>query len=287
MAETKKKERPTRFDAAFEFHLSQLGVHAEHFKAESIKPRNINDIQNALSTKRDDVSPSMHEDYKNALLQVVNEQNVKTEVTRYFFGKSAIFKQADVLFTDMTPISDSHPHKLPMPDYFDGARPEMLNLALREDETLRSQIIPTTNHSVPVAPSFFFEVKGPNGKFIELKRQACYYAAHGARAMHALQNYGKAVLEYDGAAYSYSAVYNPSPSLGFLTLYAHYIQVSPAKDGTMTPYYYMTYLSEYPLRDENTFCQAVTAFRNLRELAQEQRNAIIKAANARAEELSM
>ncbi|RYP49979.1 hypothetical protein DL768_004414 [Monosporascus sp. mg162] len=83
--------------------------------------------------------------------------------------------------------------------------------------------------SVPVAPNFFLEAKAPKGAANVLKRQACYNGAYGARAMHALQNYGEEELGFDGNAYTYSSTCHA----GTLKLYAHHVTPPTAPGGLM------------------------------------------------------
>lgn len=81
-------------------------------------------------------------------------------------------------------------------------------------------IIPTRHAHAPVVPSFFLEAKAPKGGADVALRQACYDGAHGARAMHSLQNYGKTDPAYDENTYAYSSNYHD----GKLLLYTHHIQ---------------------------------------------------------------
>jgi hypothetical protein len=51
-------------------------------------------------------------------------------------------------------------------------------------------------------------VKGPDGNAAILQQQASYDAAHGARAMLAIQSYGKDGYTYDGSAYTIASTYH-------------------------------------------------------------------------------
>lgn len=107
----------------------------------------------------------------------------------------------------------------PKPDFFDGSRLEDLSEKLRNDQTLRSKVVPTKHRSVPVAPNFFLEVKGPNGNSYVALMQALPYGVYVARAMHALQTYRVDEPVYDGKAYTFSSTYHD----GTLKLYPHFM----------------------------------------------------------------
>ncbi|KAH6628900.1 hypothetical protein F5144DRAFT_605010 [Chaetomium tenue] len=95
----------------------------------------------------------------------------------------------------------------------------------------------------PVVPNFFLEVEDPEGGAIASKRRAGYDGAIGARAIHALQNYGADEPTFDGSAYTYSSTYHAGT--GTLQLYAHHPTPPTALDGR--PEYHMTQLSGYAL----------------------------------------
>lgn len=139
-------------------------------------------------------------------------------------------------------------------------------------------IIPTKNADVPVAPNFLLEVKALKGGADVALRQALHDGAIGARAMHALQNYGEEHPGFDGNSYSYSSIYHAA---GTLQLYTHHVTAPTAPGGR--PEYHMTKLRGFDMTDSlETFVQGATAFRNARDLAQRHRNRFIQAADTRA-----
>jgi hypothetical protein len=132
-------------------------------------------------------------------------------------------------------------------------------------------------HDKPMAPNFFMEVKGPIGSPAVAARQARYDGAFGARAMHALQNYGKNELEYDGSAYVFSSTYHD----GMLKLYAHHMTASTEPDGQ--PEYHMTQVDAWAMTGNvDDFRRGATAFRNARDLAKRHRDGFVQSANATA-----
>ncbi|KAI0427387.1 hypothetical protein F5Y09DRAFT_33451 [Xylaria sp. FL1042] len=142
-------------------------------------------------------------------------------------------------------------------------------------------LVPTKHPRAPVAPNFFLEVKRENGDPAVMRREACYDAAYGVRAMHYLQNYGQKMPVYDGNAYTFSSTYHSGTSS--LVLYAHYSTPPPAVGDR--PEYNMTRIRGFDLaNDHEGFVTAVTALRNIRDLAKRYRGDIIDAANLRARE---
>ena len=71
------------------------------------------------------------------------------------------------------------------PDLYIGARPRQLNQQVLDE--LSGQIIPLTQHDLPVVPNFFLAVNGSDATPGEAGRQACYDGALGARGIHSLQ----------------------------------------------------------------------------------------------------
>ncbi len=109
------------------------------------------------------------------------------------------------------------------------------------------------------------------------KRQAMQDGAYGARAMHSLQSYSEGKPVYDGNAYTVTSTYHAGT--GTLQLYTTH--PTRGEDG-ISPEYHMTQVSGWALTGNiKSFREGVTAFRNARDWAQEQRDAFISAANKR------
>ncbi|PKK54155.1 hypothetical protein CI102_1359, partial [Trichoderma harzianum] len=147
------------------------------------------------------------------------------------------------------------------PDYFDGVTFGSINQGVRDD--LGGLIIPSKHIGAPIAPNFFLEVRRPSGNAVTTKTEMCYYGACGARAMDAMQNYGRFEPEYDGNAYSFSSTYIN----GLLKIYAHFI-VDPDQTGGTLPAYHMFELKAFNMTSTyKDFIDGCAAFRNARELA--------------------
>lgn len=219
------------------------------------------------------------DDFQQRDEYVVWEDEVMATVVPVICGNADIPTAQNVLFAELAPLTSSYDDvAIPKPDLFDGARLGDIDERVRTPEgDLYPLIIPTRHATVPVAPSFFLEAKVPRGTPGALKRQACYDGAYGARAMHALQNYGEDEPRFDGNSYTYSSTYHA----GALRLYAHHVTPPTAPGGR--PEYHMTQLSAFAMTsNRDAFVRGATAFRNARDLAQRHRDSFIQTANARA-----
>ncbi len=255
------------------------------------KPANLDELQRALSARRPSLSSSQFTEEAFDAFQLRNKTptagTVKRAVVPILEGNPNpdILTERDLHFTNIMPITGATTVKA-VPDCFDGVGAGAIEHKIRSHKVegnLNNLIVPTKHPEAPVAPNFFLESKAPGGNADVARRQALHDGAIGARAMHALQNYGLDVEApiFDGNAYAYSATYQG----GTLYLYAHHVMPSSSPDGG-TPQYYMTALDMYGMgvRYEK-FVEGSTAFRNLREWAHRQRDTLVQAANARARQL--
>jgi hypothetical protein len=160
------------------------------------------------------------------------------------------------------------------PDRYHGARPEQLNRQIRIE--LNDQIVPSTQHDLPIVPNFFLAAKGPDGSASVAKRQACYDGALGARGVHSLQEYGKDEPEFDNNASTLTSIYHN----GQLQMFTSHPSKSDTSD---QPEYYMTQLRSFSMTDNpDTFREGATWYRNGRDWAKEQRDDAIRRANEKA-----
>ncbi|GAB0145576.1 hypothetical protein EsHS_00006003 [Epichloe bromicola] len=269
----------SRYGKEFEQHLRDHGVYMNNRKS---KPLNTEEARARLEQSRASLSPSQFtaeqfETFQRKNEDVVFESDVMADVIPIICGSCRIPSKQNVLFTELAPLTTSNAVR-PKPDHFDGANLEILNVEVRNDSEIKQNVIPTKHPSVPVAANFFIEAKGPDGNASVAHRQACYDGAYGARAMHALQNYGKSQPEYDGNAYTYSSTYHPAT--GTLQLYAHHV-TAPSPTGERQEYH-MTPTGAYALtHSRESFVQGAAAFRNARDTARRHRDHFIQAANSR------
>jgi hypothetical protein len=206
---------------------------------------------------------------------VINEGEVMRHVFPIIAGNSDILNKENLQFTRLDSMTGGVTID-PKPDFYDGARLEDIDKSVREE--LGPYIIPTGHRTAPVAPNFFMEAKAPHGAADVAKRQALQNGAYGARAMHSLQSYSAGKPVYDGNAYTVTTTYHA----GTGTLQMYTTHPTQGED-CISPEYHMTQVSGWALTGNiNTFREGVTAFRNARDWAQEQRDAFITAANKRA-----
>ena len=275
----------TAYGHEFEQHFIDHGIYPivyEHPDGRPTpKPGNLGDLRRRLAAPRASLSPSQFDeskfdDFQREIMRPVGERRLMRTVVPVLGGTADILNEQDVLFTRLAPITDGTIPR-PMPDYFDGARRQDICGTVRND--LMEVIMPTARAGDPVLPNFFLEVKGSRGDGFVARRQACYDGAIGARAMHSLQNYRRNEPIYDGNAYNISSTF--CSGLGALHVYAHH-PTKPATPGER-PEYHMTQVNAYAMTsDRDTCVKGLTAFRNARDWAKEQRDRFIEAANARA-----
>ncbi|KAH7137578.1 hypothetical protein EDB81DRAFT_844130 [Dactylonectria macrodidyma] len=214
---TTTKKSTTAYNRGFEQHLTD---HTVHPTWKSRKP-NLEDTRAALAVPRQSLSPSKFSDgafetFQDSNAQSKDEDDVKTHVVPTIIGTRRTDHPfaMNTLFGNLEPLTDGTLAPA-NPDIYYGAYPEELDRSIRGK--LTGHIIPSTMQDKPMAPNLFMEVKGPDGSAAVATRQARYDGALGARAMHALQNYGKEEPEYDSNAYSFSSTYHD----GTLKLFAH------------------------------------------------------------------
>ena len=162
--------------------------------------------------------------------------------------------------------------KKPKPDLYWGARSEQIDRRVRPD--LDRQIVPSTKDTYPATPNSFLEAKGPDGSVAVKTMQACYDGAIGARAVHALQNYGQAEPTFDKKAYAISSTYHD----GTLEIHSHHPS-QPLRLGEPSQYHMTSLRGFLPTDSPEIFRQGVGAFQNARDLATQQRDVLINQAN--------
>lgn len=273
-----KTKKSSAYNPGFDQHLTDHSIYATR---KSQKP-SLEQAKAALLVPRPSLSPSRFSDgafnsIQEADADAKDEGDIMKHVILPIAGpRDANYPStSDVVFGNLEPLTDGT-IVAPKPDIALGALPEQLHPSIRNE--LQHHIIPSTATDRLLAPNFFVEAKGPSGSAVVMTRQARYDGAVGARAMHTLQNYGRDEAVYDGNAYTYSSTYYGAT--GTLQLYAHHTTAPVTKEGR--PEYHMTQLKAYALMsDRESFVQGATAYRNLRDLAKQQRDTFIEDANAR------
>ncbi|KAL2870697.1 uncharacterized protein BJX67DRAFT_390487 [Aspergillus lucknowensis] len=285
--ETKPKNT-TVYDKHFEEHIENHGVYLPLSTypdgTEPSEPENFAEIRMTLRNRRPsltlppDLLEREYERFARLNKNAADEQLVIKSILPVLEGKEKDGYQtgAGHPFKELAPLTDGTLAPA-QPDFYHGARPNQLKSAIRKQ--LKNQIIPTTKRSRPIAPNFFIEVKGHDGSILVATRQACYDGALGARAMHSLQQFGN--RDYDNNAYAMASTYHAG-CLGLYTIHPTRSRLNDDPDHRTD--YVMTQVGQWALHGSSeTYKQGLTAYRNARDLAKEQRDRFIKQANERYE----
>ncbi|EQL29449.1 hypothetical protein BDFG_07884 [Blastomyces dermatitidis ATCC 26199] len=266
----------------FEQHLIDHGIYPEGYRYPSgqkpRKPKNWTVINQQLDRPRDSLSPSRFteeefEKFKEANTDATVELLTNSVIPTIEGGitdRKAV--GGGYPFGNLKPLTDGTISSA-WPDRFFGARPEQLDRQIRCN--LHDTIVPSTQDSRPILPNFYLEVKSSDQSAAVAKRQACYDAALGARAMQNIQSYGNSELAYDSNAYTIASTYHD----GTLKLYtSHPIKTVGARH---EPEYIMTQLNSWSMTGNlGTFQQGATWYRNARDWAKERRDEFVETANA-------
>ena len=271
---TRRSQKTGPYNVDFSSHLADHHIYAPTLKQ---KP-NLQEIREALAVPLPgDLHSQFTEDafeaFSASVVDARSGGDVLANVVPTLLGQNvANYDTArNLIFGNIKPLTDGS-LVAPKPDLYDGVNPTTLDKAIREE--LADVIVPSKAGGNPVVPNFFFEIAGPNSRSEVAELRARYHGAIGARAMHALQSYGKQTPVYDGKAYTFSSVYYR----GILELYAHHLTASTAPGGA--PQYNMTKVWSMSLtHDRETLIKGVTAFQNCRALAKRWRDEFVQAAN--------
>ncbi|CAK7568027.1 MAG: hypothetical protein SEPTF4163_006006, partial [Sporothrix epigloea] len=212
-----QKTGPFNFD--FDSHLTDHHIYSRNLTQ---KP-NLLEIREALAVPLPgDLHSQFTEDafeaFSASVLDARSGGDVLANITPTLLGQNvANYDTArNLIFGNIKPLTDGS-LVAPKPDLYDGVNPTTLDKAIREE--LADVIVPSKSGGNPVVPNFFFEIAGPKSRPMVAELRARYHGAIGARAMNALQSYGKQTPVYDGKAYSFSSVYHR----GILEIYAHHL----------------------------------------------------------------
>ncbi|MCJ1397380.1 hypothetical protein MMC11_000573 [Xylographa trunciseda] len=247
-----------------------------------VRPANYDQLRDRLAKRRDSLSPSRFSefDYKNFLAAIDNahdEGQVMTDVFSVVKGSKVCPSTANRPCNNWMPlISDAL--VTPQPDFYYGERQKPQDADLRK--ALDGLIVPSRSSEAPFLPNFLVEVKAPGASAEIARRQAVYDGALAARAMHHLQAYG-AEEAYDENAYAFTSTYID----GKLEIFAHHM--TPSDQPGKQPSHHTVSIGRWMLDDDiHAFFRGITAFRNLRDLAQGFRESFIAGANSRMDLLT-
>lgn len=250
------------------------------------RPRNYEEIKRRLGKERphdsehlghaalDDLGDTpTHNDLVNCMLPVLHGAKLQGLQNRRF----TILKPADIITPKVKQLA---------PDYYEGVKPSIVNKDLKR--ALRTSIVPTNYSRDPIAPNIFLEFVAESKDSVITRRQAGIDGVLGARCMNSLQNYPATIPDkgpppeqwkFDGNAYAFSVTYRPRD----LTIYS--IHMTPPEPHDTIPGYRIVQIEIYSMVSESSYHEAIAAYRNIRDLAQEYRDHIVAEAGSQAAEL--
>ncbi|MCJ1448908.1 MAG: hypothetical protein MMC23_009427 [Stictis urceolatum] len=244
------------------------------------RPENWDRIKERMAQPRPSLSPSRFSDNEFQIFEqidadVAKEMQVRERVIPVIEGTIPNDKcrAGSIPFNNLAPLITDANLVPGNPDIYYGARPGQLDRRIRDE--LSDQIIPSTQHDLPMAPNFFVAAKGPDGTPAVASRQACYDGALGARGMHTLASYGR------NSRHNTASTITSTYQSGTLKMYVSHVVVN--NEGS--PEYHMSQLNAWSMTgNAKAFREGATAFRNARDWAQEQRDELIEGANEMAQD---
>ncbi|KAE9964998.1 hypothetical protein BLS_007924 [Venturia inaequalis] len=262
-------------DPAFEQRL--LDHHVLTEEDDEAECNNLEAVTSKLRQERASLSPSQFPLEKFRQFKKENrEAKAEADVLKNIIPRIASSHHrslSDRRFTNFASMTDGET-KPAQPDLYEGSPPSELARKVRED--LAHYIVPSSYQNEMLLPNHFTEVKGPDGKASQLRLQATYDAAHGSRAMHQILSYEQDEQRYDGYARSFASTYHSGT--GTLQLYASHA-TAPTEPGG-DPTYRITQLDSYGMTGNyDTHRAGLAAYRNVQDLAKEERDNAIAYAN--------
>ena len=266
-----RPEPLSAYDSNLIQHLRQHSIICYDNDLRGPRPNNIDGITARLREPRPDVAtfgPDEFQDYMNIIYRAEGAL-VIDRLIEAMAGPQGAPKERDVEFRNLEPLTE-HAHLTPAPCALDAAAAG----AIDDDvawELSRSIVVlradGENDDEARMLPNFIVDARGVWEAWDVVERaRACYHGAYAARAMHALQNYGRGeVPVYDGNAYAFTVTYDFEQ--GTLTIYAHFV-TTPTVGGAGRPRFHMWQVGRYNMKGRLEEWQAgATAFRNARELA--------------------
>lgn len=234
-------------------------------------PANLGEIKVKLGRRRPSLDQSQFsDDDYSEFLRNKREAKSKSSALALVFstliGRLDIPHGQNISFRNLRHLTEEK-FPLPRPDFYDGTQPS--TLVCQVPQGLAKFLMPSTNPSAPVLPTFLMIVGAPTTTTQVLKQKAWYGSDFAARAMHQVRSHIPLQPLNDKKAYVISASFEPREAL--LTLYITHTVLS---NNFALPFEYHTVVcSSWNLgNDAETFRTAVSALRNAREWARDQRD---------------
>ncbi|POS82031.1 hypothetical protein EPUL_006515, partial [Erysiphe pulchra] len=227
---------------------------------------------------------SMFESFKKTVLLAKKESKVVKHLVPILESGIRVENQGfqDTTFSNLEGFTDATIEQRALakgtPDRCYGSPFERLCEEVRED--LKSKVVPSPEETKPIAPNFFLKLKGPEGCQTTADLQARYYGALGERGQIALRSWGHDASILDGKAHTIACTYVS----GMLKFYAIHAARSSDIDGRLE--YFMHIIDGFPMDvTAFKFRNAIAAYQNLQDYAEEKRNEAIELANTMAREI--
>lgn len=269
----KRAEPLSAYDANLEQWLLDNGIYTLAANPHPQRPVNLINIQAYIERPCPGLGPRFftEEAFKTWKAAAKKPERAKTmtEVFGAIIGATNTCRGRDLQFVNLAPLAGDVAPIVPAPTAFDASQAAWLHQGALD---VMAHLIAPVQGGEFVAPNFFVEASGEKGGApgavggVE-DRRACYHGALGARAMHAMQNYGGEEWFYERAAHAFSATWTWEEGL---TLYAHHVTAPDDPDGRGGgwPEYHMTKLGTWDMkRSRKRFADGASAFRNLVEMA--------------------
>lgn len=206
-----------------------------------------------------------------------NEGQISTKCLPLFTSDSPFPDNVDTLFNHLDPlVSEDFKIPAPKPDVSTGI--DMTSVPLEIRRPLAQYIVPAIGAEA-ILPNDFIEVKGPHGSGASLVTQVSHNGAAGSRAMHKLRTFrSEDGDEPDGVARTFHMTLHGGP--GAVSFYVSHAQRGESTEPAVT--YHTTRVGgELVVSSPEHLRKALTIFRNLRDMAAEEREEAVKLAKSR------
>ncbi len=233
--------------------------------------------QSRQSIERSTTIKDDYEKLKRSERADPSDDEITQNVLPLIFGSTQIIPhQVNKVCTNFAPLTDGTLCQA-KPGLFDGVKRKDVHESVLH--SIGTEIAPTTETSSPILPNFFMEVQGYMGSHFKLMMRSLYDGALGARAVSAAQSFiGGEARQHDGEGFSMVATYGPYP--GFLHLNVTH-RTKDEESGK--PRYRERMLGSWKLTESmEDFVRGVTALRNAREWARDERTRLVAQMNSTA-----
>ena len=259
------------YTAPWEQHLIDFGIYFDGYNRTQA-PTNLSDIQARLKRRRP-LLGNFDDDYQEFLEkneEVNSKKSAMALVISTLLGNLEIPHEQGILFSNLTSLTDGS-IPMPKPDFYDGLHPSAIECGLRED--LAKFIMPSNNPSAAILPTFLMTVPASAMPMDYHMRAAWYYGVFAARGIHRLRCRIPLQELNNKRAYVLTATYDPECMK--LSLYTTHVVMTNNKAAPIE--YHTAACASISMDDDvEEFRVAVSALRNAREWARDQREELIR-----------